>query len=50
MKRRKGESLLYYCARLIVCEHDNLIDSAPRGLLARLEQIARELEQIEDRL
>jgi len=48
--RRKGETLLDYAARLILQEHDDLVDSAPRGILARLEQIALELERIEDRL
>ncbi len=48
--RRKDESLLDYAARLILIEHDNLVDSTPRGTLFRLERIAIELQQIEERL
>jgi len=48
--RTKNESLLDYAARLILLERDNLVDSAPRGILFRLEAISRELQQIEDRL
>lgn len=47
---RKNEPLLYGAARLVLEEHDNLVDSVGGGLLRRLEAIARELEQIEDRL
>lgn len=48
--RKKDEPILYYAARLIMAEHDDLVDSAPHGTLVRLEQIASELEGIEDRL
>jgi hypothetical protein len=44
------ETLLEAAARLITEEHDNLVDSAPRGLLIRLEEIAAELEAIENQL
>lgn len=47
---RKHESRLDVAARLIDEEHDRLVDSAPRGTLARLDQIARELEGIENSL
>jgi hypothetical protein len=47
---RKKEPLLYAAARMVLEEHDNLVDSVGSGLLYRLEEIARELEQIEDRL
>jgi hypothetical protein len=49
MAQRK-EPRLVKAARLILEEHDDLVDSAPRGTLWRLEQIALELERIEDRL
>jgi hypothetical protein len=47
---RKNESRLEAAARLILNEHDDLVDSAPRGLLNQLEEIALELQRIEDRL
>lgn len=47
---RKHEPLLYAAARMVMEEHYNLVDSVGPGLLRRLEAIARELEQIEDRL
>jgi hypothetical protein len=50
LKREAGEPILYYAARLVLLEHDNLVDSTSPGILRRLEAIARELEQIEDRL
>jgi hypothetical protein len=35
-------------ARRLVCEEiDNLADSAPRSILRRLEQIAKDIERIE---
>ena len=50
IRKRKNESLLDYAARLILEEHDNLVDSAPRGILCRLLEIADELERIEAHL
>jgi hypothetical protein len=50
LRRERNEPELYFAARIILAEHDDLIDSAPRGLLFRLERIAIELRQIEDRL
>lgn len=46
----KNESLLEAAARMILMEHDDLANSAPRSLLARLDAIALELRQIEERL
>jgi hypothetical protein len=50
LRRERNESNLYFAARLVLDEHDNLVDSVGAGLLRRLEAIARELQQIEDRL
>jgi len=50
LRREKNEANLYFAARLILEEHDNLVNSTSPGLLRRLEAIALELEQIEDRL
>lgn len=50
LTRRKNEPELYFAARIILAEHDDLIDSAPSGLLFRLADIASELQRIEDRL
>jgi len=44
------EPKLYKAARLILEEHDDLVDSAPRGIMFRLEQIAKELARIEGSL
>jgi hypothetical protein len=49
-KQTKREPRLYGAARLVLAERDALADSAPRGVLFRLEVIARELRAIEDRL
>lgn len=50
LRREKNESNLCLAARLILEEHDNLADSVQWGLLFRLERIAIELREIEDRL
>lgn len=49
-KTSPRESLLEQAARLILEEHDNLVDSTPRGVLIRLSAIAAELQRIEDHL
>lgn len=46
----RNEPKLVAAARLILEERDNLSDSAPRGTLCRLEEIADELQRIEDHL
>ncbi len=50
MTASRNEPKLMKAARLILEEHNDLIDSAPRGTLWRLEQIADELQRIEDHL
>ena len=50
LKRQKDEPILYYAARLVELEHDNLVDSTSPGILRRLDRIARELREIEDML
>jgi hypothetical protein len=47
---KKKEPLLYAAARMVLEEHDNLVDSIPFSLHCRLEAIALELIRIEDRL
>jgi hypothetical protein len=50
LKRERGEPILYYAARLVLLEHDNLVDSTSPAILRRLDAIARELREIEDML
>lgn len=50
LRRDPNEPELYFAARIILAEHDDLINSVSSGLLNRLANIADELKRIEDRL
>jgi hypothetical protein len=47
---RKGESRLDVAIRLVEEEIYDLSDSAPRGVLNRMERLSRELQDVEDSL
>ena len=44
----KNEEMIDQAIRLLIGEHDNMIDSAPRSSLNRLEEITEELQRISD--
>jgi hypothetical protein len=48
--KTKEQTILYRAAKLVRREADNLTDSAPGYTVNRLNEIAAELERIEDSL